>query len=437
MKSLCWIRREIRLHDNRLLEEASRTSDEIYVIYIFDEETMNSRNMSIKDPDPRVKLILEALLSLNSKIPVHVLCGNLQEKLRYLFDNYKLDCMFVSEPFSWSEEKLIYSAKKICDEYKIRLNTVYDNTIAILNNIGSTRNFTDFYSYWKKAIDCHISPDPPLYKFKKIGEKDVHEFIEENKIKLNENMWNINFVENRLKSFPFRGYSTCRDYPYLDCTSKLSPYISLGIISVRTLYNFVRTESEEFVRQLAWREYYYYLAKRNPTMKNIELKKNLRNIQWENDKYYLECFINGKTGYPLVDAGMRQLRSEWWIHNRVRLVVANFLTKVLHIDWKIGERLFRERLIDYDEALNVGNWQWSASVGVDPLPFRYFSPIIQLKKYDPHCRYIKKYIPELENVKCSNIQNLKSLTTYGYIDPIVDYSERINKFKEKLFNKNI
>lgn len=434
MKALCWLRRELRSYDNRILTEAHRIADSIYAAYIFDKDTMNSRGMSFNDP--RAKLVLEALIDLNRKIPIHVLYGSFQETLHNLINSNKFDYLITSEPLSWEEEKLVSIAKTICKNYGIAFHTISDNTLANLNRINGVRNFSEFYKIWKNNIESTVIPETPSHKFRRLPEKDAKEFCKENKIELHENFWNLEFLKNRLKNFNFESYGQCRDFPHLDCSSKLSPYISNGIISIRQLYNETKNRSEEFIRQLAWREYYYYLKIKYPDMNRIELKK-IPNIEWENDKYLLQAFLEAKTGYPLVDAGVRQLKLEFWIHNRVRLVVANFLTKVLHIDWRIGEKIFREKLIDFDEPLNVGNWQWCASVGVDPLPFRYFNPILQMKKYDPLCQYVKKYIPELGNLKAEDICNPESLKMHGYYEPIVDYSERMKEYKNKLFQKNI
>ncbi|MCX8170597.1 MAG: hypothetical protein N3E47_01300 [Candidatus Bathyarchaeota archaeon] len=245
-------------------------------------------------------------------------------------------------------------------------------------------------------------------------------------------MWRAGWHTHRLQFFDFRKYAVTRDYPYLDGTSKLSPYISLGILSIRDLFNYAVEFSEEFVRQLAWREFYYYLKNKYPWMRNMEIKSRMRNIRWENDEYLINAFKEGKTGYPIVDAGIRQLKSERWMHNRVRLIVANFLVKDLHVDWRIGEDFFKKNLIDYDETLNVGNWQWSASVGVDPLPLRVFNPMRQAEKYDPLCEYIKKYIPELRDLDHKELHDPLKYRLKGYYEPIVNHYERIKKFKEMI-----
>ncbi|MGB9609001.1 MAG: FAD-binding domain-containing protein, partial [Minisyncoccia bacterium] len=244
------------------------------------------------------------------------------------------------------------------------------------------------------------------------------------------------FGFKRLKTFDFINYNQTKNFPGIDGSSKLSPYIRFGIISIRKIFNQVKDLSENYIRELAWREFWYHIKFYFNEFYNLEFQEKRRNLIWENNKDFIEKFFNAQTGYPIVDAGIIQLKTENWVHNRVRMILANFLTKDLLVDWRIGEKFFKDYLLDYDEVVNVGNWQWSASVGPDPKPFRIFNPMIQSQKFDLECIYIKKYIPELkkeENYKIHNPLKYK----LNYYSPIINHFSAIKKAKNIFLKKNI
>ncbi|MFN3471907.1 MAG: FAD-binding domain-containing protein, partial [Aquificaceae bacterium] len=194
---------------------------------------------------------------------------------------------------------------------------------------------------------------------------------------------------------------------------------------LREVFKRAKDKSEQYIKELAWREFWYHIAFNFPQTKDLEFQEKRRGIAWENREEYIKSFFEGTTGYPIVDAGIRQLKREKWLHNRMRMILASFLSKVLLIDWRIGEAFFKEHLLDYDEVVNVGNWQWSASVGADPKPFRLFNPILQARRYDPDCNYIKRYLPELSHLPCSMLTDPIN-NQLPYHKPIVNYYERIN-----------
>ena len=253
----------------------------------------------------------------------------------------------------------------------------------------------------------------------------------------------MQFGRERL-SRDFSHYNDLRNLPAVDGSTRLSPYIRFGIFSVREIYakfvpkpslqrgyreaggDFVseipeqnpqslrassftkELISETLLNELIWREFWYQITYYFPFTYQIEFQERRRTIEWNRDEssYEWDMFQKGKTGYPLVDAAIRQLIETNWMHNRLRMVVASFLTKNLGIDWRLGEKWFRKYLIDYDEAVNTGNWQWSASVGADPKPVRIFNPLLQSERFDAECKFIKKYIPELANIDPKRIHTL-------------------------------
>jgi deoxyribodipyrimidine photo-lyase len=241
-------------------------------------------------------------------------------------------------------------------------------------------------------------------------------------------------------------YRQNRDFPGTGGTSKLSPYLANGAVSIRTVFWTLQdaragaTKSERnsidaYVGELIWREFYYQIIQHFPFVLQRAFRDELNDIEWVNDPVRFDAWRKGRTGYPIVDAAMRQLNSEGWMHNRARMIVASFLTKDLHINWKWGEKYFLEMLIDADLASNNGGWQWTAGTGTDASPwFRIFNPILQGKKFDPEGEYVRRYVHELAHVPTGKIHKPWTLTgeeqkksgcipgrTYPW--PIVDHSE--------------
>lgn len=225
-------------------------------------------------------------------------------------------------------------------------------------------------------------------------------------------------------------YGEKRDLPAARGTSRLSIYFKNGSFTVTQAIAYFGFSSigpkdtssrAKFLSELIWREFYYYVLYHNPRVEHEAFLEHFKTLKWENREDYFQAWKEGRTGYPLVDAGMRELATTGWMHNRVRMVVASFLTKDLLIDWKWGERYFMERLLDGDLAPNNGGWQWAASTGCDPQPyFRIFNPTLQSEKFDPEGEYIRKFVPELRNVPAKKIHGPQSVP--GYPAPIVEHS---------------
>jgi deoxyribodipyrimidine photo-lyase len=216
--------------------------------------------------------------------------------------------------------------------------------------------------------------------------------------------------------------------------SHLSPYLKFGICSIREVYSIIQKElgfNHRLLRQLYWRDFYVYIGFHfpfvftRPFQGRYRRKSKTNVIRWKNDPHEFEIWCNGKTGFPIVDAGMRELNESGYMHNRVRLITASFLVKDLHIDWRYGEIYFALKLVDYDPSINNGNWQWVASTGCDAQPFfRIFNPWLQQKKFDPNCNYIKKWIPELQGTTVNLIHEW-----YNTVNSTIDKSTKLSQIE--------
>jgi deoxyribodipyrimidine photo-lyase len=235
-------------------------------------------------------------------------------------------------------------------------------------------------------------------------------------------------ILHRLKKC--KDYLKERDIPALEATTNLSAYLKFGCVSPREAADAIKSHlgpHHPLIRQLYWRDFFYHIVAHNPSVFGHAYHKKYDHLWWSKSKADFGKWCEGKTGFPIVDAGMRQLNETGYMHNRVRMIVASFLTKDLHINWQWGEKYFAQQLVDYDPALNNGNWQWSASTGADAQPyFRIFNPWTQQKKFDPHCDYIKKWVPELAKVEPKIIHSWFKETSpviKGYPRPMVDHEE--------------
>lgn len=292
--------------------------------------------------------------------------------------------------------------------------------------------FTPYSMLWKKFLAIH-SERLIIQEFQGNITKW---FIPEDRKEVSEIItvshhpyWSIPFGLIRMDR-DFSSYDDTRNIPSIDGSTRLSPYIRFGVFSIREIYRKVQDNSV-LLSEIIWREFWYHIAYYFPFTYDLEFQERKRSIVWKDDisSYEWKQFEAGKTGYPLVDAAIRQLIETNWMHNRLRMVVASFLTKNLGIDWRIGEKWFKKYLIDYDEAVNIGNWQWSASVGADPKPVRIFNPLLQSEKFDLEAKFIKKYLPELEDIDPKKIHSLD--LSGVYYPPIVDQKESAREARER------
>ncbi len=421
MRAVYLFKRDLRLKDNRGLSIASKHHKEIVPVFIFDKHILEGLRVDKK----RLGYLFEAVALLSSNIRLYCLQGSTKEALREVFRVAKPTHLYTTASYSWSGRERNKIIKSVCEEYGVEYVEVFENFLALPEVIPQRKVYTPFYKEWIQRVDLsEFQPAPfsvPDLSLPTL--KDLNLEVEE------PNPFHPEDCEQRLKDFNFERYEDLRNYPAVDGSSRLSPCIRFGVLSLREIFKTAQGRSEQFIKELAWREFWYHIALNFPETTELEFQEKRRGIKWENREEHISSFLEARTGYPIVDAGIRQLVEEKWLHNRMRMIVGSFLTKVLLVDWRVGERFFKEHLLDYDEVVNVGNWQWTASVGADPKPFRLFNPILQAQRYDPQCEYIKRYLPELSKVPCPMLHDPLS-HTLPYHKPIVNYYERVQLTKK-------
>lgn len=297
-----------------------------------------------------------------------------------------------------------------------------------LNKLKREKIEGNFSLTWKKLFNGHINYPDTLNHYQKENAKKVSIPIPEA---------GSQAVIGALEAFKkkLNNYQELRDFPADGATSKFSIFIKNGSLTVPQIiayydlkpYRKKKNAQDTFFSELIWREFYYHILYRHPHVETTTFLEKYKNLKWQNNKKWFEAWKEGRTGYPIVDAGMRELKTTGWMHNRVRMIVASFLAKDLLIDWRWGEKHFMDQLLDGDLAPNNGGWQWAASTGCDPQPyFRVFNPWLQSKKFDPEGSYIKKFIPELENLDSKRLH--EPITDQkSYPKPIVDHYEQRDK----------
>lgn len=431
-KSVFWFRQDLRTFDNLWLIECIKSSEEILPIFIFDE---NIIDWFWGFNDTKFLFLKQTLLRLDFELSkiwanLNVFYWDPENIITALVKENGIDSVFCNKSYSkyWTSRD-----SKISEKLNIELIKCKDYLLNEPEEIPQRKVFTPFYKLWQKELDTKKIElqSPKQTKWIKISEaKNVLDsFISWEK----HPYFTLEFWEKRLKDYSLDLYDEFRNDLDKDWTSKLSVYTRFWIFSIRELYLKWKWKwkSDSFISELAWREFWQHINYYFPESKNIEFQEKRRNIEWKNDKILFEKWCKWETWYPIVDACMKQLLETNWMHWRGRMIVASFLTKDLLIDWRWWEKFFKKHLLDYDENVNVWNWQWSASVWADPKPIRIFSPLLQAERFDKDCKFIKKYIPKLENEDIKHIQNPLKYELSNYIKPIIDHSEAQRIAKEE------
>lgn len=396
-------RRDLRIEDNLAFNKifSSNENEKIYPLFIFNPKQIYSKYNSYFSNNC-VQFMIESLEELEKKIHINYFEGDDISVLEKLSKKFNITTIAFNKDYSPFAIKRDNKISDWCKKKNIKLITEEDYTLFKMGTIVNKSNepYKVFTPFYKQCILQKVEK-PIIIKSNIKYIKDVLSFDKKKYYIQNDNLA-VNggraLALERMK-IKRNDYSTLRDYPALDKTTKLSAYIKFGCISIREVfYNY--EGNKELQRELFWREFYANILYHFPDVLGNSFKIKYDDIKWNNNKEMFKLWCEGKTGYAIVDAGMKQLNETGWMHNRVRMITAMFLTKDLLIDWRWGEKYFATKLVDYDPASNNGGWQWSASTGTDSQPyFRIFNPDLQVKKFDKDLEYINRWNPEYQNIE--------------------------------------
>ena len=397
--NIFWFRRDLRLYDNSGLSAATHSKNKVIPIFIFDTSITDK----LPNNDKRINFIFDNLVEIDLKLKkkfnssINVFKGNPIEIFKELIRDYKINSVFTNndyEPYALSRDR---SIQNLLEKNQIQFKSFKDQVIFEKNEVVKDDGnpyvvYTPYMRKWKSNLSEDLS---------KLAEKEVVNNFYNSSIcglmKLNE----YGFIENDKKIEPFKlnkdivtKYADTRNFPSINSTSKLGPYLRFGTVSVRKIVSgLLKFKDQTFLNELIWREFFMQILFHFPHTAKKSFKSKYDKIIWLNDPKSFEAWKNGETGFPLVDAGMKELNNTGFMHNRVRMITASFLCKHLLIDWRLGEKYFALKLNDYEMASNVGNWQWASGSGVDAAPyFRIFNPHTQITKFDKNREYINKWV---------------------------------------------
>lgn len=404
--NIFWFRRDLRLEDNVGLFHALSSGKQVLPLFIFDTEILDKledkKDRRVNFIYKAIKEISEKLSSLNSTIEVRY--GNPPEIFKQLVKDYEFEAVYTNhdyEPYAVKRDKAV---KQILSSSDIQFLTFKDHVIferlEVCKDDGTPYSvFTPYSKKWKATLK---SNDYQSWT----TEDKFDQFVKLKPIKLIslEEMGfeeiDMEYPSIEVKHELIKKYQQQRDFPAVQGTSRMGVHLRFGTVSIRELVRQSIQLSETYLNELIWRDFYQMVLANFPRVgQGLTFRPEYEAIPWRNNEKEFERWCAGETGYPIVDAGMKELNETGFMHNRVRMIVASFLTKHLLIDWKWGEAYFADKLLDFDFASNNGGWQWAAGTGCDAAPyFRVFNPYLQTKKFDPDLKYIRKWVPELETM---------------------------------------
>jgi len=451
MRVVHWLRSDLRLDDNRALGEAARQASELAVVFVLDDGLLASERTGA----PRVRFLIDGLARLAADLEARgsrlvLRRGEGVQEVARLLDETRAGLLTWNRdysPFAKARDARMEreAAKRGTRVLHCKDRVAFESGELLTREGGAYSVYTPYRNAWRlrwsrepeeperaprlpPAIPGLASLPLPSAEACGFG-GDATELPTAGEAA----------ARRRLDAFLGKraaGYAEQRDFPAEDGTSRLSPYLRFGMLSVRRCLEaaFERTKErhgraslEKWIDELLWRDFYHAILDRHPHVTRGAQRREYDAVRWNDDPQAFAAWCAGRTGYPLVDAGMRQLAASGWMHNRVRMVVASFFAKDLLLDWRLGERFFYQRLVDGDPASNNGGWQWAASTGSDAQPwFRIFNPVSQGRRFDPAGSYVRRYLPELRNVDEEYVHApwLAPSPPRDYPPPIVEHAER-------------
>ncbi|OCR00116.1 deoxyribodipyrimidine photolyase [Oscillatoriales cyanobacterium USR001] len=468
---LFWHRRDLRISDNIGLAEARKLTHKIVGVFCLDPNILQRDDLA----PARVTYMIGCLQELQRRyleVGSQLLILQAEpsqgiSKLAIALDAKAVFWNLDVEPYSIERDRIVSTALQAIG---IKVATFWDQLLHTPDEIrtGTGTIYTVYTPFWKnwnskpKAEPVDTLPIISLNKLTGLTaqQQEIAKLAGTIRLPTAKELgfiWNApliiepgeNAAQEKLNYFCDRAiynYDKQRNFPAINGTSELSAALKFGVISIRTIWQatittIAKCESEEsrtnirtWQQELAWREFYQNSMYHFPELANGAYREAFKNFPWENNQTLFQAWCLGQTGYPIIDAAMRQLNQTGWMHNRCRMIVASFLTKDLIINWQWGEKYFMQQLIDGDLSANNGGWQWSASSGMDPKPLRIFNPFTQAQKFDPKTEYIRKWVPELRCLDSASLLAGKispiERRSLGYPEPIVDHNQQQRKFKE-------
>ena len=428
--TVCWFRRDLRVDDNHALYNALISGYPVLPVFIFDTDILSQLE---EKTDRRVNFIFQTLEAINRELKhnyqsgIQFYYGSPEKVFPEIIRNYDVKSVFCNEDYEPYAIRRDENVKAMLSKHAVSFQSNKDQVIfhkdEIMKKDGTPYTvYTPYSNVWlslfREKGTVHYSSEQHLDNLLQFTPKNF-------------SIERIGFIETEsaisqpdIDEEVIRNYEKTRNFPYLTHgVSSMSVHLRFGTVSIRKLAVQIARLSEVYLKELIWREFFMQILYHFPHVANHSFKAKYDNISWELNEEHFGRWCEGKTGYPIVDAGMRELNSTGIMHNRVRMITASFLTKHLLIDWRWGEAYFANKLLDFDLAANNGNWQWVAGCGCDAAPyFRIFNPAEQQRKFDPEMNYVKKWVSEFE--------------TKNYPDPIVEHTFARNRVLER-FKKGL
>ncbi len=409
--SIFWFRRDLRLKDNTALNHALKSGLAVLPVFIFDDHILED----LPPDDARVSFIYSALVNINAELnragsSIKIYKGKPTEVWKRIIEEFSVSKVFVNKDYEPYATERDYQISTFLKNNGIEIHFYKDQVIFEENDIlkmdGTPYTvFTPYKNKWREQFDSlESTPNEDLNK--RAFVQKTHDFPSLSEIGFNPSTLTVRTYD--LSNLD--NYGIFRNFPAEDVTSRLGPHLRFGTVSIRQVIHQLTPNHSVFLDELIWREFFMQIIYHFPHVVNSNFHSKYDRLEWRNQPDEFKSWCEGRTGYPLVDAGMRQLNATGFMHNRVRMVTASFLCKHLLIDWKWGEAYFAAKLLDYELASNNGNWQWAAGTGCDAAPyFRIFNPAEQVKKFDKDLKYIKQWVQEYG--------------TSNYPDPMVEHQE--------------
>lgn len=403
--SIFWFRRDLRLQDNAGLFQALQSGYPVVPVFIFDRSILDA--LEDKD-DRRVEFIHQSLSAMQDELTaigstLDVRYGTPRQVYEELLKDYEVKAVYTNhdyEPYAIQRDQYIgqWLQQQGCVFHTFKDQVLLEKNEVLKDDGKPYTVFTPYSRKWKAVLAAN-----PIISYN--TKKYFNQFFQQSAKQIPSlasmgfTAAGIPFPAKTWKKELITRYKEQRDIPSLPGTSRLSVHLRFGTISIRELAKEAGSLNETFLNELIWRDFYHMILWHFPKVVGHSFKPEYDQIRWRNTEKEFEAWCTGQTGYPIVDAGMRELNATGFMHNRVRMIVASFLTKHLLIDWRWGEGYFARKLLDFDLAANNGGWQWAAGSGCDAAPyFRVFNPYLQTQKFDPQLKYIRKWVPEFEEL---------------------------------------